>query len=171
MAAAMVATPTGASMHHLDFLDRLAIAEQRDSHRAVAHQMTTPSQQGGLHPHASVVTAKPSRTQDPKPKKRRALSFHPQVVTQIETTHGFSDSRLRETNITEYTPEEEKVAIAARLRGVSAAEGSPLSKGASLELPTVPLPPARTTIDAALSICSGGGAGGATDEATSCGER
>lgn len=113
MAAVALAMPTGAGpMDRLDFLDRLAIAEQRDSHRAVLTQ--TPQQQhNGQRPRSAPLMEipKPAITQQSKPKKKRALTFHPQVVTRIEATHPFSDSRLREANISEYSAEEEKVAI------------------------------------------------------------
>ena len=98
-------------MRGLDFLDRLAIAETRDSHRAVA----TP-QHGKAFVNSSIAAAevvpKGALTLQAKPKKKRGLSWHPQVVTRVEQTHPFSDSRLRESSISEYTPDEEKAAIA-----------------------------------------------------------
>ena len=122
--ATMVATPTGAlSMGGLDFLDRLAIAEQRDSHRAVANDTPLRSSKVNAPPGgtSSITlgsvpevdnTPKPALTTAPNRRKKRSLSWHPRVVTRIEGTHDNSASRLRETNITEYNPEEEKAAIA-----------------------------------------------------------
>jgi hypothetical protein len=102
-AVPMRALPTGGG---IDFLDRLAIAEARDSHRG--EQPTASARTNATH------LGKPVREDATLLGGRRRIHFHPEVITRVEDIDGSMDAvmaRKSQTEITQYSEDEEQNAI------------------------------------------------------------
>lgn len=142
MAAAAVRSPlptgNGLGGGSLDFLDRLSLAEARDSHRQQQHQPRLPQQQpwGVAPPMQQTPQPMPQFQQQlqfgswSEPRKRDGIRFHPNVVTRVEAAvEGLDRSCVPRG---EYeTAQEEQAAINRMITKMQLKEATGRADGAS----------------------------------------